>query len=54
MDKFWNDVLTQMHYTCKYPLFFLEKKPTLDEMIANEPSISSGLPLQQNSKERLQ
>lgn len=43
MKIFWGDIVKKMAYTAKYPLFFMQKKPTLDDYLKAEPSISGDL-----------
>lgn len=43
MKKFWHDIVKKMAYNARYPLYFLQKKPTLDDYLKAEPSISGNL-----------
>lgn len=43
MNKFWRGEIYNMQRSCKYPLVVLQKKPTIDQILQREPSISFGL-----------
>lgn len=43
LEETWDEMVRKMRYRSRFPLVMNDRKPTLDEILKREPSISGGL-----------